>query len=67
MAKKSTKKSPNAVMAMPAADIDWRAQDDCRALQRSQEIMADAKRHSAAKKHAAKEAKMMAKVAGGKK
>ena len=65
MAKKSTKKSPNAILPAPMADMDYRAMDDCRTLKAAQEVMADGKRHAAAKKHAAKEAKQMQKVASG--
>lgn len=58
------KLSPNKTMAVPECDIDWRASGDCNTLKSAHEIMADSKRHSAAKKHAAKEVKQLAKVTG---
>lgn len=64
MAKKSKFTSPNKTMAVPECDIDWRASGDCNTLRSAQEIMADGKRHTAAKKHAAKEVKHLTKVAG---
>lgn len=62
MAKKTT--SPNKVMAVPECDLDYRAEGDCRTLKSAQEIMADGKRHKAAKAHAAKEVRHLSKIAG---
>lgn len=65
MAKKSGNKltSANAVIAMPKEDMDYRARGDCHTLREAEEIMKDRGRHGRAKKHAAKEAKIMAAVA----
>lgn len=69
MAKKSKNKlmtSPNAIMPRES-EIDWRAQGDCSTLKSAAEIMADKKRHGAAKAHAAREVKHLVKIAGGSK
>lgn len=50
--------------AMPMMDADYQAQDDARTLQRGHEIMAHPARHAAARKHAAKQMRAMAKIAG---
>ena len=53
--------------AMPSVSDDekrWRAQSDADTLARAQEIMGDRSRHTAAKAHAAKEAKRYSSVAG---
>lgn len=60
MAKKS---SANVISAIPKEDMDWRARSDCMTLQQAEEIRRDSKRHGAAQKHAAKEAKSLAKIA----
>ena len=47
-------------------DKEWQAKCDMHTLADAQEIMADKKRHAAAKKMAEEKAKEMAKVAGSK-
>lgn len=62
----ATKKA-GAAATMPTmqAEVDWRAREDMHTLKRAAEIQADSKRHTAAKRHAAKEAAGYAKVATG--
>lgn len=48
----------------PKSEKDYQAEDDCRTLTRAEEIKMDKGRHSRARKHAAKQAKAHARVAG---
>lgn len=59
----ATKKS-SAAPTISSDEKRWRAQSDADTLARAQEIMQDRMRHSAAKSHAAKEAKRYSSVAG---
>lgn len=64
--KRKTTKSPNALMATPVEDIDWRAKGDMRTLREAEEIKSDRKRLAAAKKCAKEEICGLEKVAGRK-
>lgn len=49
--------------AMPMPDRQWMAEDDCRTLQRAEEIKADKQRMAHASKHAQKQMAALSKVA----
>jgi hypothetical protein len=51
-------------MIHPKSPDDYQAEDDCRTLARAEEVKRDKKRHTKAKEHAAKQARVHARIAG---
>ena len=59
-----SKGAGTGVNPSPMMDRQWMAEDDCRTLQRAEEIRADKQRMAGATNHAKKQMNALSKVAG---